>query len=764
MPSHRRRNSLPASYKVPITQPSFKPTVLFDDEKSATQYLKKIVRDVKLGGGIITLAQLGRLRIQFEEITHFLISNGFSTHPDKFTVYFWNCLSPQLISAMFDALIWDGHMILANIFSIETLPPYNILIQYIHRCYSSPDNPKETPSRIYITSQENQQSNQNYSTHSSMKERETEDQSPVIDFVDSVSLDTPSFEPLTPVDIPGEIEFEEIISNNVSEETESALELVEEMEYFNINSVENLCEESINTEDHSFKVDHPYFPECHSQSEWEYQSILSKTSSLNLLETINILDFIPEESFLTISEHQDYISPSLIPSSPAPTNTLKISTSQKIEGENNVQKDPGKPIESSILPIKLKSSQQESSCDPIHLPEIGIIEKDLQFVEPPGRSLYSLKPLWNFLSGCLVLLLSISGTVCSFVVDHAGLEGMLVASGGEKKQLQPRPSRIFSSIEWQEKLGLVPTLSLGIGGRCGPCSHQNETLCHRHLFAATGLLAWTWIWIRTSEKQNGSYGLSKYFERIRLWGGTFIRAMSRKGKVDKNFFGYRCWKLCNTASTHVFNVFGNGTHRTGCLLVLALIFLLYFDISQTRTTLPIGRNFHTQALNSGRSTVSKFTPVIGDRKHSHRRHLCFGLQLKPGACLTRFDQILKENLKFYAPIAPSPPEDFETVLQTAFDYVSSTRNRLLIIYVIDCYLGLSSATVIRSVKLDQRCFWPSLWKRDHEQECEDNHDCLSPAMAHLQPGLPGPRFGSEIKNELQKTTVFAASDFLWPIR
>ncbi|KAI9605698.1 hypothetical protein H4Q26_004063 [Puccinia striiformis f. sp. tritici PST-130] len=283
MPSHRRRNSLPASYKVPITQPSFSPTMLFYDEKSATQYLKKIVRDVKLGGGIITLAQL-----------------------------------VLTISAMFDALIWDGHMILADIFSIETLPPYNILIQYIHRCYSSPDNPKETPSRIYITSPENQQSNQNYSTHSSMEERETEDQSPGINFVDSVSLDTPSFEPLTPVDIINEkVDTEGNISQNFSGEPESVLDLVEENQSFKMNSVENLPEESIITEDHSFRIDNPYFPECLSQSEWEFQSILSKTSSLNLLETINPLHYMPEEAFLTKSEDQDYISPSLIPSSPA---------------------------------------------------------------------------------------------------------------------------------------------------------------------------------------------------------------------------------------------------------------------------------------------------------------------------------------------------------------------------------------------------------------------------------------------------------------
>ncbi|POV98273.1 hypothetical protein PSTT_14535 [Puccinia striiformis] len=606
MPSHRRRNSLPASYKVPITQPSFSPTMLFHDEKSATQYLKKIVRHVKLGGGIITLAQLGRLRIQFEEITHFLISNGFSTHPDEFTVYFWNCLSPQLKSAMSDALIWDGHMILADIYSIETLPPYNILIQYIHRCYSSPDNPKETPSRIYITSQENQQSNQNYSTHSSMKERETEDQSPVTDFV---SLDTPSFQPLTPVDVPGEIEFEGIISHNVSEETESVLDLVQENQSFNMNSVENLPEESIMTGDSSFKVDHPYFLECHSQSEWEFQSILSKTSSLSLLETINPLHFMPEEPFLTKSEDQDYISPSLIPSSPAFTKALEISTSESVKQENHVQKDPGKNSEPMIKPNPI--SQQESSCDPIHLPEIRINEEDLQLVKPPRKSISSLKPLWNFLSGCLVLLLSLSGTGCSVVVDRAGLEGISVGSGGEKNQ-NYWLSKILSSIAWKEELGLVPALR--IKDRSDGCTHQNGTLCYRYLFAATGLLGWTWIWIRMKKKENGSYSLSRYVDRIRLRGGTFNQTL-RLEKGDDNFFDHRWRNLCEVTSTHVFNIFGNGIHRKGYLLVLALIFLLYLDIPQTRTTLPIGRNFHTQVFNSGRLVVSESSLSIVVRRH-----------------------------------------------------------------------------------------------------------------------------------------------------
>ncbi|KNE95847.1 hypothetical protein PSTG_10907 [Puccinia striiformis f. sp. tritici PST-78] len=577
MPSHRRRNSLPTSYKVPITQPSFKPTALFDDEKSATHYLKKIVRDVKSGGGIVTLVQLDRLRIH--------------THPDEFTVYFWNCLSPQLITAMSDALIWDGHMILADIFSIETLPPYNILIQYIHRCYSSPANPKETPRRIYITSQENQQSNQNYSTHSSMEERETEDQSPVIDFVDSVSLDTPSFEPLTPVDITNEkAEPEGNISQNFSEEEESVLDLVEENQSFNMNSVENLPEESIITEDSSFRIENSYFPECLSQSEWEFQSILSKTSSLNSLETINPLDFIPEEPFLTNSEHQNYISPSLIASSPALTNTLEISTIQSLDEENNVQKDPGKNLEPIIKSNSI--SQQESLCDPIHLSKFEIKKKDLQLTITPGRSLSSLKPLWNFLSGCLVLVLSLSGTVCSFVVERAGLEGISVGSEEEQNQNYGL-SRLFSSIEWQEELGLDHRLR--IKDRSSFCPHRYENMWFWYLFAMLGWLGWTRMSIRTRDKQNKRHWIATYIDRIRSWGETFSRALPVEGKTDKEILDHRQRTCCHEA---VSKIYGDTIYRQGFLHVFAtIIFLLIFEMPQA--AFPSGSTLDTMVSNNG---------------------------------------------------------------------------------------------------------------------------------------------------------------------
>ncbi|KAI9611805.1 hypothetical protein KEM48_004367 [Puccinia striiformis f. sp. tritici PST-130] len=505
---------------------------------------------------------------------------------------------------MFDALIWDGHMILADIFSIETLPPYNILIQYIHRCYSSPDNPKETPSRIYITSPENQQSNQNYSTHSSMEERETEDQSPGINFVDSVSLDTPSFEPLTPVDIINEkVDTEGNISQNFSGEPESVLDLVEENQSFKMNSVENLPEESIITEDHSFRIDNPYFPECLSQSEWEFQSILSKTSSLNLLETINPLHYMPEEAFLTKSEDQDYISPSLIPSSPAFTKALEISTSESVKEENHVQKDPGKSLEPIIKSNSI--SQQESSCDPIHLPEFGTNGKDLQFVKPPGKSLNIL--------GLEVDVVLVLTKMKRYVIGISSLQ--LDCSLGPGYGFK----RAKSKMEVTGCLNILNAYVCGEEESAERCERKEKLI--RVLLTIAGIVAMS-------------------------------------------------------------------------LAPTSLVFLPIFEKSQA--TIPNGTTFHTQVFNSGRSVVSQSSPSIIVRRHeSHRQ--------------------------------PSAP-------------------------------------AVKSGRAEQSSFWTSLWKRDDEQECEDNHDCLLPAKAHLQPGLPGPRFGSEIKNKLLMMIVIAASDFLLKIR
>ncbi|POW06867.1 hypothetical protein PSHT_10174 [Puccinia striiformis] len=74
-------------------------------------------------------------------------------------------------------------------------------------------------------------------------------------------------------------------------------------------------------------------------------------------------------------------------------------------------------------------------------------------------------------------------------------------------------------------------------------------------------------------------------------------------------------------STHVFNfkLSGKRNHdRRGCLLVLALVFLLIFEKSQA--TIPIGTTFHTQVFNSGRLVVSQSSPSTVVRRHeSHRQ-------------------------------------------------------------------------------------------------------------------------------------------------
>ncbi|POW08759.1 hypothetical protein PSTT_07299, partial [Puccinia striiformis] len=313
-----------------------------------------------------------------------------------------------------------------------------------------------------------------------------------------------------------------------------------------------------------------------------------------------------------------------------------ISTIQSLDEENNVQKDPGKNLEPIIKSNSI--SQQESLCDPIHLSKFEIKKKDLQLTITPGRSLNSLKPQWNFLSGCFVLLLSLSSTVCSVVVDRAGLRDISVGSGLEGNQ-KGGLGNFFDSPVWGEPLGFAQLSDLKVKKKCLESPHRRKIGWCWYLFDTLGWLGWTWIWILTGKKQNGSRKSSKHVDRICSWGGRVSRALPMKGKVDKNFFGYRCWKRCNTASTHVFNVFGNGTHRTGCLLVLTLVLLLYFEIFQEIN--PIGSTFHTQALKSGRSAVLQLSPPsIAVRSHPDRadnnKHWC---------CVHRLQYISEENLE-----------------------------------------------------------------------------------------------------------------------
>ncbi|KAI7953620.1 hypothetical protein MJO28_006167, partial [Puccinia striiformis f. sp. tritici] len=281
-----------------------------------------------------------------------------------------------------------------------------------------------------------------------------------------------------------------------------------------------------------FGEDHLYFPECHSQSEWEFQFILSKTSSLNLLETINPLHFMPEEPFLTKSEDQDYISPYLIPSSPAFTKALEISTSQSLQEENHVQKDPGKNSEQMIKPNP--TNQQDSSCDSIQLPTSKMDKSDLQFVKPTGRSLNGLTPLWNFLSGCLVLLLGLSGTVCSVVGGRAGLEGISVGSGEEKNQYDWL-SKIFSSIAWKEELGLVPMMR--IKDRRSTCSHRCEIIWRFYLFATLGWLALVFLLI--FEKSQATIPIGTTFHTQVFNSGRLVVSQSSPSTVVRRHESHR---------------------------------------------------------------------------------------------------------------------------------------------------------------------------------------------------------------------------------
>ncbi|KAA1134000.1 hypothetical protein PGTUg99_011166 [Puccinia graminis f. sp. tritici] len=82
-------------------------------------------------GGIRTSDQLHQFRIQFETITHYLVSNGYINHPEEFTRSFWNCLSPGVKREIIDPLIWYGHIVLSRNYSIAKLPPYETILQYI---------------------------------------------------------------------------------------------------------------------------------------------------------------------------------------------------------------------------------------------------------------------------------------------------------------------------------------------------------------------------------------------------------------------------------------------------------------------------------------------------------------------------------------------------------------------------------------------------------------------------------------------------------
>ncbi|POW21110.1 hypothetical protein PSHT_02741, partial [Puccinia striiformis] len=121
-------------------------------------------------------------------------------------------------------------------------------------------------------------------------------------------------------------------------------------------------------------------------------------------------------------------------------------------------------------------------------------------------------------------------------------------------------------------------------------------------------------------------------------GETFSRALPLEGQHDKNFFDYCCNRREVQTSTHVFKIYGNGIDRKGCLLVLTLVLLLYFEIFQAIN--PIGSTFRTQALKSGRSVVLQLSPPsIVVRSHLDRAD-----NNKPWQCVHCLQYISEENL------------------------------------------------------------------------------------------------------------------------
>ncbi|KAI7959327.1 hypothetical protein MJO28_003118, partial [Puccinia striiformis f. sp. tritici] len=433
-----------------------------------------------------------------------------------------------------------------------------------------------------------------------------------------------------------------------------------------------------------FGEDHLYFPECHSQSEWEFQSILSKTSSLNLLEAINPLHFMSEEPFLTDSEHQDYISPSLLPSSLALTNTLEISTSRRIEEENHVQKDPGKNSKPMIKPNPI--SQQDSSCDTIHLPTSKINESDLQCFKPPGRSLSSLKPLWNFLSGCLVLLLSLSGTVCSLVVERAGLQDISVGSGLGGNQ-KGGLGNFFDSPVWGEPLGFAQLSDLKVKKKSLESPHRREIGWCWYLFDTLGWLGWTRMRIRTRDKQNTRHWIATYTDRMRSWGETFSRALPVEGKIDKGILDHRQRTCCHEA---VSKIFDDTIYRQGFLHVFVIIFLPISKKPQAACS--SGSTFNTMVTNYRRSAVSQSSPSIVVRRHESHRQPSFlsCLHLTPNTnLLLRFLRRLNQSKE---------PQTYNFYARISF-----------------------SAPVVKSGRSEQRSLWTSCWKVDRKRVIDDDH-------------------------------------------
>ncbi|KAA1116837.1 hypothetical protein PGTUg99_025647 [Puccinia graminis f. sp. tritici] len=145
-------------------------------EECAREELVDLVSYVANMGGISTPDHFKPFRSQFEQVTHYLIINGYNSHMDEFSKLFWQSLSQNLEKAISDPLIWDGHLVLDDNFHIAELPPYNIILEYIDMEFEKMDILQEAPGQA---EQKIQQPNQHYHTVTKMEECNPEIHSPL---------------------------------------------------------------------------------------------------------------------------------------------------------------------------------------------------------------------------------------------------------------------------------------------------------------------------------------------------------------------------------------------------------------------------------------------------------------------------------------------------------------------------------------------------------------------------------------------------------
>ncbi|KAH9464623.1 hypothetical protein Pst134EB_004145 [Puccinia striiformis f. sp. tritici] len=219
---------------------SIQPTIT--QEEAALQELMDLITDTMAMEGVSTQEEFGKFKMHFEEITDFLYSRGLSSHSDQFTRCFWNCLSPRLQDAITNSLVFNGHIILNANSSLEELPPYNILVEYIHKSYSPKSIPHEVPRRLSINL-ENQQPDQSVPIVMSSKEG-----------------------------------YGENVSQNFSQEIESDLESTEAAHLPILDSESITSKEIENPTDPSFGVDYIDYLDCQLKSDSNLQPDLSEKS------------------------------------------------------------------------------------------------------------------------------------------------------------------------------------------------------------------------------------------------------------------------------------------------------------------------------------------------------------------------------------------------------------------------------------------------------------------------------------------------------